>query len=261
MKLIRKTVIWFITLLYLGLVFGFVSNRYESLLCNSISINIKDSLNTGFLIPDDITELLNYKGIGYLGSPLSEIDLDEIEQIVRSNQTVKECKAYTGINGVLHVDVDQREPFVRIIDRKGQGYYLDREGNVLSLSHRFSPHVLIVNGDINSPFKVGTPVNVMELNNDKWQQRIKDIYELSMFISSNELWEAHIEQVYVNQSGEYELVPRIGPHIIILGELEGYADKFEKLEIFYKEGLNRIGWNQFIKINLKYKDQVVCTKI
>jgi cell division protein FtsQ len=121
--------------------------------------------------------------------------------------------------------------------------------------------VLVVNGNIHSPFKVGSPVNLLELEDDRWQKRLKDIYELSMFISQNELWEAHIEQVYINQSGEYELVPRIGPHIIILGEIDDYREKFEKLEIFYKEGLNRIGWNQFIKINLKYKDQVVCTKI
>jgi cell division protein FtsQ len=261
MKILRKTIIWFITLLYLGLVTGFVSNRYESLLCNSISINIRDSLNTGFLIPDDINELLNNSGISCLGIPLSEIDLNEIEQIVRSNQAVKECKVYSGINGVLHIDIDQREPFVRIIDRKGQGYYLDRDGNVLSLSNRFTPHVLIVNGNIYSPFTVGRPVNVKELADGRWQNRLKDIYKLSTFISQNELWEAHIEQVYINQSGEYELIPRIGPHIIILGEIEGYRDKFEKLEVFYKEGLNRIGWNQFIKINLKYKDQVVCTKI
>ena len=261
MKVLRKTFVWVITLLYLGLVSGFVSNRYENLLCNSITINIKDSLNTGFLIPDDITDLLNHNGISCLGIPLGEISLNEIEQIVRSNQTVEECNVYTGINGVLHIDIEQREPFVRIIDRKGQGYYLDRDGNVLKLSDRFTPHVLVVNGDIYSPFKIGDPVNVMELEEDKWQKRIKEIYELSRFISQNDLWRAHIEQVYINQSGEYELVPRIGPHIILLGEIEGYRKKFEKLEIFYKEGLNRIGWNQFLKINLKYKDQIVCTKI
>lgn len=261
MRILRKTIIWVITLIYLVLVSGFVANRYESLLCNSISINIKDSLNTGFLIPEDITELLNHQGIEYLGVSLESINLDEIEQSVLSNQSVKSCKVYTGIDGILNVDIEQREPFVRIIDRKGQGYYLDKEGNVLILSNRFSPHVLVVNGNIHTPFNVGAPVNVLNLDNGKWQQQIKDIFELSMFISQNELWEAHIEQVYVNRKGEYELVPRIGPHIIILGELEGYQEKFEKLEIFYKEGLNRIGWNQFVKINLKYRDQVVCTKI
>jgi cell division protein FtsQ len=261
MKIIRKTIIWIITLVYLVLVSGFVSNRFEHLLCNNISVNISDSLQTGFLIPDDILDLLNQKGISCLGMALDEINLEEIEQIVRSNQAVKDCKVYTGIDGIMHIDIDQREPFVRIIDRKGQGYYFDRQGNVLALSDRFTPHVLIVNGNIRTPFKVGSPVNVFELGNDKWQKRLRDIYDLSLFITNNELWEAHIEQVYINREGEYELVPRVGPHIILLGELEGYREKFEKLEIFYREGLSRIGWNQFVKINLKYKDQVVCTKI
>jgi cell division protein FtsQ len=261
MIVLRKSILWVVTILYLGLVSGFVSNRYESLLCNSITVTIRDSLHTGFLIPEDIVKIINKQGINYLGVRLNEISLDKIEQVVHTNQAVKECKAYTGINGVLHIDIDQREPFVRIIDSRGQGYYLDKEGNVLSLSNRFTPHVLVVNGFISARFKVGTPVNVLKLGDERWQKQLKEIFELSTFIAQDELWNAHIEQVYVNKSGEYELVPRIGPHIILLGELGGYREKFEKLEIFYKEGLNRVGWNQFVKINLKYKDQVVCTKI
>ena len=84
---------------------------------------------------------------------------------------------------------------------------------------------------------------------------------MSSFIAGHELWSAQIVQIYVNNQGEYELIPRIGPHIIILGDLEDYRAKFEKLELFYKDGLNHVGWNQYLKINLKYKDQIVCTKI
>ena len=57
------------------------------------------------------------------------------------------------------------------------------------------------------------------------------------------------------------MVPRIGPHIIILGSIDNYEAKFEKLWLFYTEGLKNVGWNQYLKINLKYKDQIVCSKI
>ena len=240
---------------------GFVGNRYENQLCNNIVITIEDSLKTGFIVSDDINKLLEAKDITYLGVPLHQLDLDAIEIAIHSNQIVKNCKAYTGINGTLHVDISQRTPYVRIMEQSGKGYYLDKEGNVLNLSPRYSPHVLVVNGYIRSSVRVGQPMNVLNLPDTRDDNKLREIYELTSYINRNELWNSQFLQIYVNNSGEFELVPRIGPHIIILGPINDYREKLDKLEIFYKEGLNNIGWNQYIKINLKYKDQVVCTKI
>ncbi len=261
MKKLKKAVIWIVTLLYLILAVGFVANRYENQLCNSIVVSIEDSLKTGFLIRDDIINLLETEHITYLGVPLYLLDLDAIEFVIQSNQIVSSCKAYTGVNGTLHVDISQRTPFVRVIEQNGKGYYLDKEGNVLNLSSRYSPHVLVVNGNIRSSVKVGQPVNVKSLPDSRNNNKLREIYELTSYINSNKLWNSQFLQIYVNKSGEFEMVPRVGPHIIILGPIDDYREKFDKLEIFYKEGLNNIGWNQYLNINLKYKDQVVCTKI
>jgi cell division protein FtsQ len=261
MKIFRKTAIWIILVIYLVLVAAFAGNHYENQLCNGIDISIEDSLETRFLSRNDILHQLELNNMKYLGITLNKIDLDTIEKIICENQIVSNCNAYTSINGILHVDIRQRTPFVRIIEKNGKGYYLDEEGNVLNLSRYYSPHVLVVNGYINTSVKVGQPVNVLELPVNGQNSKLKEIYELTSYIHSSQLWDAQILQVYVNKSGEYELVPRIGAHIIILGSLQDYHEKFEKLEIFYKEGLNKLGWNQYITINLKYKDQVVCTKI
>ena len=37
-------------------------------------------------------------------------------------------------------------------------------------------------------------------------------------------------------------------------------EKFNKLEIFYSEGLNYVGWNKYSIIKLDYNGQVVCEK-
>lgn len=261
MKVLRKITLWLVSLLYLGLVLGFVSRRYEGQLCNSINVSIRDSIITGFLVEEDIVDLLASNDIEYLGLPLSQIKLNKIEKLVLSNQAIEACRVYTSINGVLHVDVNQRQPFLRIIDSRGRGYYLDKQGNVLKLSKRFTPHVMIATGHIRTSFRVGDAINIHELGDEKGDRRLKEIFELSEFITGHEFWNAQIVQIYLNQMGEYELVPRIGPHIILLGEIDNYQDKFRKLEVFYKEGLSHVGWNQYVKINLKYKDQVVCTKI
>ncbi len=261
MRILKKSAIWIITLIYLIVAFGFVDDRFENQLCNRIKISVRDSVNTRFLSDGDIHKIIERNGINYLGIPLNEIDLTGIEDAVSTNQLIKECKAYTGINGTLQVEILQRQPLVRVIEASGRGYYIDREGNILNLSSRYTPHILVVNGRFNTSIKIGEPVNVLKLDDSKSNRLLKDIYELSVFIENNELWHAQIVQVYVNTSHEYELIPRIGPHVILLGTLTDYQVKFDKLEVFYKEGLNNVGWNQYIKINLKYKDQIVCSKI
>jgi cell division protein FtsQ len=52
----------------------------------------------------------------------------------------------------------------------------------------------------------------------------------------------------------------VGNHRILLGQIEYYRENLEKLKLFYEKGLNQMGWNQYSIINLKYKNQVVCTK-
>jgi cell division protein FtsQ len=82
-----------------------------------------------------------------------------------------------------------------------------------------------------------------------------------MYITHDKFLKAQIAQIYVNEQNEFELVPRIGNHIILLGTAEDLDDKFRRLVAFYRYGLNKIGWNKYNVINIKYKNQVVCSKI
>ena len=89
---------------------------------------------------------------------------------------------------------------------------------------------------------------------------LDDIYQISKFIDQSEFWKAQIEQVYVDKDLEFVIIPKVGNHKIVFGGIENLAGKFEKLMIFYKQGLSKTGWNEYSEINLKYKNQVVCTK-
>jgi cell division protein FtsQ len=90
---------------------------------------------------------------------------------------------------------------------------------------------------------------------------IYDVYKLASFITGDSFWKSQIEQIYVNRNYDFELIPRVGSHVIELGKVEDLEEKFENLKILYLRGFNRIGWNKYEKISLKYKNQVVCTKI
>ena len=96
---------------------------------------------------------------------------------------------------------------------------------------------------------------------------IEKVYMLADYIRHHEFWNDQVQQVFVNADGDLELIPRVGNHTIILGDVTAgqngekeLNEKFKKLFLFYKEGLSKQGWDKYSAINLKYKDQVVCTK-
>ena len=70
-----------------------------------------------------------------------------------------------------------------------------------------------------------------------------------------------MHQINVTNEKELELYLAVGNHKIIFGDANDIEEKFKKLKIFYTEGLNKTdGWNKYSVINVKYKNQVVCTK-
>lgn len=101
----------------------------------------------------------------------------------------------------------------------------------------------------------------------KLQKRYEDFLKLINFvkyIESDSFWSAEIVQIIASEmsSGdiELELVPRTGRHTILFGEIARVEEKLDNLLTFYEKGLNRIGWDEFRTISIKYKGQVVCTK-
>ena len=55
-------------------------------------------------------------------------------------------------------------------------------------------------------------------------------------------------------------MPRVGDQILFLGKIDDYMEKFSKLQKFYKEALNEVGWNKYNRINVEFGNQIICTK-
>ena len=87
------------------------------------------------------------------------------------------------------------------------------------------------------------------------------LFDFVGFVADDPFWNAQIEQINVRDDLKIELVPRVGDAIIMLGTLDNYASKLEKLKKLYARGFNVIGWNRYRMIDLQYKDQIVCDKM
>lgn len=262
MKKLKILLIWLGIVCYLVFSLSFISGRYNDKVCVKIRVNITDSLANNFISEDDVMDILLGNDDRILGYRMNTINTRKLEKLLMGESFIKKGVIYKTIDGVLNVDVLQRRPILRIINRQGKSYYLDHEGVILPVSGKYTSRVPVANGYIREPFIEESTRSIFDADVPEGRRNsvIQELYELASFIAGSDFWSVQIAQIYVNGKYEYELVPRVGAHIIYLGDAEDYETKFRKLEALYLYGLSNKGWNNYEIINLKYENQIVCTK-
>lgn len=241
---------------------GFVNQKQAELKCSDVLVVMKGDMGHEFVDKNDVLKLANSKG-KLIGKSVGTINTALLEKIILSNPFIEDVEVYSSIGGVLHIDLIQRNPIVRIINKNDEQYYIDQTGAFMPVSDRYTPPALVANGYIFNTYSemnvnIGTPKS--DTSSTKIPRTIEQIYVLAQFLETDSFWSANTEQIYVNEFQELELIPRVGDHKILLGDTTNLSEKMSNLFVFYREGLNKIGWNKYSIINLKYKDQIVCTK-
>ena len=213
-----------------------------------------EALHSGdFLLKaEDVLEIIE-RAFGHeiVGEPLGDLNMERMERVLEDASFVLSADAYVDAEEVVHLDIKQREPIVRIIDRDGQQYYLDHTGIKMNLSDHFTARVIVATGNI-PPYDPDFPT--ADNNN------LRAVFELTEKILKDEFLENLVGQIHVSRKNELQMVPIVGDQRIVIGNTEELDDKIFRLKTFYHEAMSRMGWNKYKTINLKFKNQVVCKK-
>lgn len=250
-------------LLGAGMLFllGFVENKQNDRYCSGLNIHIDRSNGNFFVNEEDIFAMVYHEADTVVGKRLIAINSEGLEHKINNHPAVENTEVYKTIDGRLIVEVEQRTPIVRIFAYNGDSYYIDSTGRIMPPSGEYTARVMVASGYIFDNFIEINHLNARELADSlEVKTLVDDIFELAEYIRKDELWLAQIEQLYVNKDFEVELIPRVGNHRIVFGDATAIEEKFDKLKIFYRKGLSKTGWNEYSEINLKYANQVVCTK-
>lgn len=255
---------WVLLVAGAGVLVGFVEVEQFSRPCKNVVISIDYGAADVLITKKDVDSIV-LKTAGMIkGKPLGYINTGSIEQSIRKQPYVANVSVFENNEGTLFIYVHQREPLLRIINNKYESFYLDESGYLLPVNPNFSARVLVANGFINDSYMKNPAyrVNILALSDSIfYDSRLTNLYKLAMYISHDSFLKTQIDQIYVNELDEFELIPKIGNHVIMLGNADDLDDKFRKLFAFYRLGLNKIGWNKYNTINIKFKNQVVCSKI
>lgn len=260
---ILKILLW-ISLPALVVVVGFIAHHhYENRRVNELAIEINyniDGETNRLLTYEDIKTFVRHRYDSIVGRKVKEVNVEQIENDILSLNYVKSADVYTTVGGEVQMRIKQRKAIVRVIDAYGDQFYLDEDGHVLPIRSFFPAHVIVCNGIIPNIGFYSKEYSGNELDSVVKSGILNDIFNMAKVIDNDLLLRKQIAQMNVDINGEFTLVPLVSNHIITFGKAEDIEIKFNKLKLFYTDGLAHHRWNDYKIINLKYRNQIVCTK-
>lgn len=245
------------TLMWLGVLAGFVVilvaavNDKNDGKCTGIVVKLQGDEANFFIEEKDIKALVaKDRDLNPVGKAIKDINTANLEKIVSRDPWVKNAEIFIDNQRKLNIKVTQREPVARVFTTTGNSFYFDRDGDRIPVSSRYAARV---------PVFTDFPTDAVKLKTAD-SSLAAGIMTVGNYIMEDPFWSAQVEQVVITPGREFEIVPKLGDHIIAFGEGIDVEKKFSKLLAFYKEGLNRVGWNNYARINVAYENEVVCTR-
>ncbi len=239
---------------------GFVERTADRTPLTDLEVIVDGAEGMHFIDEMSVRREVLDQGIAVMGSATGAVDVTSIEERLKSIPSVAKAEVYHTMDGKLHARVEQRMPVARVFNMDGSSYYIDKEGWTMPISPAYTARVLVVTGQLNEPGARNGVYSVYASDSLEHSFRSDDIHRLAMFITSDPFWNALIDQVVVTTDGEFELIPRVGAQRVLIGDGSALPERFEKLRIFYEKGIPKADWRRYARIDLRYADQVVCTK-
>ncbi|MDD4590504.1 MAG: cell division protein FtsQ [Parabacteroides sp.] len=226
---------------YIVFVAFFFHQRKDEAACTGLQVEVVDSLDKHFVSKSDIVNILKKAELYPVHKPIGVVNTERIEKELLKNEMIARVEAYKTPSHQIKLEVEQKIPIIRIISNSGN-YYIDNEGTVMPMSPHYVADVPIASGNVEKTLAK------------------TDLYKFALFLQKDKFWNDQIEQIYIYPDKEVDLIPRVGDHRIILGDFTDFEEKLNNLQLFYEEAIPKVGWGKYSIINLKYKDQIVCTK-
>ena len=169
-----------------------------------------------------------------------KVVLNRLEKLLNEHDMIQKSEVFVSIDGVLKAMVTQRTPIARIFSEEGS-FYIDSKGNRMPLSAIQTARLPLVLGEIT----------------DKNQ---KKMYDLLWFIYNDDFLKKNITGIEILPSGSLRMTNRNYNYDIEFGKTIEVKRKFDNYKAFFQKAVHDTLIDKYKVINLKFTQQVVCTK-
>ena len=243
-------VLWSIAGAALIVLFVAAWKAKEEKKCTSIQIELVGE-NTAALFMDEkeILQIIHEQGVKE-GLPIGDVNLNTLEKYLQTIRWVKNVELFLDNTQSLQVRIEQRIPIARIFTASGNSFYIDKEGLQLPLKQLTVLRLPVFTNFPSDQEKLSKPDSLL----------LNDILHFTQAVATDSFFMAQTAQVNIATNGDFELVPSVGDHIVLIGSVENIEDKLNRLYTFYKKVWVQSGLNAYQIIDCRFDNQIVALK-
>lgn len=209
--------------------------------CREVRIAVADSAERRFVDEDELHRCLTKAGIRAAGLPMDSVPCQTIEDCLRQHPMVRTAACYKTPGNAVCVRVTQRIPVLYVVSNDGC-YYIDSDRKVMPVRASVKVHVPVVEGAVSQ------------------RAAATAYFDFAQWLSRDDYWADRIKSMRVNSPKDIVLLQRDTDTRIVLGGLDGYEQKMNKLRILYTKGFDLLGYTDYREYDLRFAGQVVGRK-
>lgn len=214
------------------------SHQSDSSICSQVEIVVQDSLSRQFVNALDLEIFLKSKGCYGLGKAMSEIDCHMVEQTLLEHDMIRTASCYKTPFGELYIGVSQRIPVLYVKSPDGN-YFVDSDRRIMPSRRNVIVSVPVFTGSVSQ------------------RAAMEEYYDFVQWLKDNPYWRTRIKDVHVRNPKCLTLSQSESSAKIVLGQLDDYKAKLERLRTLYQNGFDVIGYPECRELDLRYRGQVV----
>ncbi|MBX9782163.1 MAG: hypothetical protein K2X48_02615 [Chitinophagaceae bacterium] len=226
------------------------TRQQEAKVCKEVVVNVKSVDGVQYISEKNILNTISGGAPESLkGQLIKTFDLNQLEQLLKKNLWIRNAELFFDNNDVLHVDITERKPVARVFAISGETFYVDDMGEQLPTTNDQIARV---------PVFTSFPTITKPLTG-KDSVLLQQVKEVGTYLLKHDFWMAQIDQVNISNY-EMEMIPKLGKHTIAFGDGTRVDAKFSRLLLFYKQIMNKTGWNYYSSLDVRFDKQLVAVR-
>jgi cell division protein FtsQ len=227
-------------------VLGAAMSKKGQRTCKGIEVVLKTPTNEVFIDEKDIQQLLEHT-FHITGTAIGKLPLRSMELLLENNPWIADAEIFVDNNDLLHAKIEERQPIARIFTIQQNSFYIDSSGVQLPLSEKMVARVPVFTDFPSDQAVLSVPDSLL----------MQDILAISRFIAADSFWMAQASQIAIVAGNQFEIYPLTGRPIIRMGNGSNLAEKFHKLDAYFRSEYFKLGYTLYPMIDVQYNRQLI----
>lgn len=210
--------------------------------CVNMRVVVQDSMLRQFVDASEIVNYLDSSGLHPKGKVLATVDCHVLEQKVLQHDRVRTACCYKTAFDEVCLELTQRVPVLVVVLTDSSSYYVDEDRKVMPYHEKVQVEVPVFRGLVSEADAKAS------------------YYDFALWLKENAYWDEKIDEIRVETPNHLVLTQVGDSAFIILGGINGYADKLERLHRFYTKVTEPLALPKYKGYDVRYDGQVVGIK-